>query len=174
MLQRAGLAQSLVSSPELLILDEPMTGLDPIGRKDIRELILELRGEGKTIFYSTHILPDVEMTCDRVSIINRGEVKRTGHLEEILKETTRGVSIVLSGLDPTSAQTLVREHPGAVESGGTVQVELKNDEAARALVQEMLVRGARLEKFEPHRDDLEAIFLRSLGEDRKALSEANR
>jgi ABC-2 type transport system ATP-binding protein len=173
MLQRAGLAQCLLGSPSLLILDEPMTGLDPIGRKDVRELLLELRSEGRTIFYSTHILPDVEMTCDRVAIISKGTVRRVGVLTDILKETTRGVSVVFSCPDPAMAEAVARQHAGSVGEGGAVQVECKDPETARALVGEMLAAGARLDKFEPHRDDLESIFLRSLGDDAKALAAAN-
>lgn len=162
MLQRAGLAQALVGRPELLILDEPMTGLDPIGRKEIRELILRLRDEGTTIFYSTHILPDVEMTCDRVSIIHRGRTSRTGPLDQILNETTRSVSVVLSELAAEQVHTL-RDRFGAVPADGAWRVEFEDVEAARRFCGEMTQNGAKLLSFQPHRDDLESIFLKSLG-----------
>ena len=161
MLQRAGLAQALVGHPELLILDEPMTGLDPIGRKEIRELILSLKDEGTTVFYSTHILPDVEMTCDRVSIIHQGRTSRTGRLDQILSETTRSVSIVLSDLAPEQVQNL-REGFGAVPADGAWRVEIEDVEAARQFCGEMTQNGAKLLSFQPHRDDLESIFLKSL------------
>ncbi|MCC7380260.1 MAG: ABC transporter ATP-binding protein [Deltaproteobacteria bacterium] len=163
MLQRAGLAQALVGAPKLLILDEPMTGLDPIGRRDIRELILELRREGCTIFYSTHILPDVEMTCDRVAIIHQGRVQRTGLLEEILRETTRAVSVRLGGLSPAQVERLKATHTGATVAQDALQIDLPDSELARQLVAEELANGAKLLGFEPHRDDLETIFLRALG-----------
>ncbi len=163
MFQRAGLAQALVGKPRLLILDEPMTGLDPIGRKEIRELIRELRHEGATVFYSTHILPDVEMTCDRVAIIDKGEIKQTGRLEDILAETTRGVSVTMSGLAPERAAEIAQRFPGSTRSADRVQVELGDVDSAQALVAELTTGGARLERFELDRDDLEAIFLRSLG-----------
>lgn len=163
MLQRTGLAQALVGSPKLLILDEPMTGLDPIGRKEVRELILELRAEGRTVFFSTHILPDVEMTCDRVAIIAEGVVKQTGKLGEILSETTRGVSVSLMKLGDDLAARVRQVHPSAVWRGSDVQIEFDDIELARVFTGEMISGGAVLEKFQPHRDDLEAIFLKSLG-----------
>lgn len=161
MLQRAGLAQALVASPELLILDEPMTGLDPIGRRDMRRLILELKGEGKTVFYSTHILPDVEMTCDRVTILHKGKTVKTGKMLDILTETKHGVRVVFADLSQEAVKKL----------GETFSIELRDghaefvasDEAlAQTAVREQLAQGARLLRFEPIRDSLEGIFVRSL------------
>jgi ABC-2 type transport system ATP-binding protein len=172
MLQRAGLAQALMGSPSLLILDEPMTGLDPLGRKDVRELILGLREEGKTIFYSTHILPDVEMTCDRVCIIDRGTTMRTGRLEAILTETTRGVSVVLSGLDSDRIAKVREAHPEATLADGALQIEFSDVEKARASVRELIAFGARLDRFEQHRDDLETIFVRALSDPSAPREEA--
>ncbi|MEK7747588.1 MAG: ABC transporter ATP-binding protein [Nitrospirota bacterium] len=85
MLQRVGIAQALINDPELIILDEPMSGLDPIGRKEMRELILMLKHQGKTIFFSSHIIHDVEMICDRVGILAEGQLLGMGHLDEIRK-----------------------------------------------------------------------------------------
>jgi ABC-2 type transport system ATP-binding protein len=162
MLQRAGLAAALVGGPALLILDEPMTGLDPIGRKEIREILLELRHQGKTIFYSTHILPDVEMTCDRVSIIDQGRTKHTGSLSEILTNTLRGVSVQITRLSPELKAKLVAENPQAVLRDEVLLLEHKDIDAARAFVSQTLAQGAQLVAFEPHKDDLESIFIRSL------------
>lgn len=83
MLQRIGIAQALINDPELIFLDEPMSGLDPIGRKEVREIILSLKNQGKTIFFNTHILSDVEMLCDRVGILNFGHLVAVGHLREL-------------------------------------------------------------------------------------------
>jgi ABC-2 type transport system ATP-binding protein len=165
MMQRAGLAQAMVGSPKLLILDEPMTGLDPIGRKDIRELILGLKAEGKTVFYSTHILPDVEMTCDRVSIVHKGRTRRTGKLSEILSETSRGVTIAFEGIGGDEAEKVRREHPTAVLEEGELRLELDSVAKARELAGALLGIGGKLVRFEPHRADLESIFMRTLGED---------
>ena len=164
MLQRAGLAACLVGSPQLLILDEPMTGLDPIGRREVRELLLELKSEGKTVFYSTHILPDVEMTCDRVSIVSRGQTLRDGRLSDILTETTKGGTVVMAGVAEAEVARLQQQHPGANIRDGALHVELSSIEAARDLTAAMLSLGASLVRFEPHRDDLETIFMRALGD----------
>ncbi|MGH7230210.1 MAG: ABC transporter ATP-binding protein, partial [Nitrospiraceae bacterium] len=99
MLQRVGLAQALIHDPELVILDEPMSGLDPIGRKQVRDLILGLRDKGKTVFFSTHIIPDVEMICDRVGIVVKGKLLATGRVDELVSNGhTHPVEIVCEGL----------------------------------------------------------------------------
>ena len=83
MLQRAGLAQALMNDPELVVLDEPMSGLDPIGRKEVRDLILELREQGKTVFFSSHILTDIEAIADQVAIVARGSLQSQGTPAEL-------------------------------------------------------------------------------------------
>lgn len=93
MLQRIGIAQALVNDPQLLVLDEPLTGLDPLGRKSLRDLILRLKEDGKTIFFSSHILADVEMICDRVGILINGKLLSVGRLEKILKEEVESIEI---------------------------------------------------------------------------------
>lgn len=164
MLQRSGLAQALLGSPELLILDEPMTGLDPIGRKEIRELIVALRDEGKTVFYSTHILPDIEMTCDRVTIVSEGTTRQSGRLQDILTETTRGVTVTVSQVAPEVVEHLRSQHASLVVVDGELTLELRDFDDASRLVGELVTNhGARVHRFEPHRDDLETIFVRSLG-----------
>src|SRR5262249_33548844 len=123
---------------------------------------LELRQEGTTIMYSTHILPDVEMTCDRVSIIYRGHTRRTGRLAEILAEATRGVSVVVAQVEPARFEKLKLQHPSARLVEGAVQRDSPEPAAARAFTGMMLAEGAELLRSEPHRDDLEAIFVRTL------------
>src|SRR5205814_3778595 len=95
MLQRAGLAQALMNDPELVVLDEPMSGLDPIGRKEVRDLILELRDQGKTVFFSTHILSDVEAITDRVAIIARGQLQAHGTPSELVSRRLQGVDVIV-------------------------------------------------------------------------------
>ena len=95
MLQRIGIAQALVGSPELLILDEPLTGLDPIGRKEIKDIILEEKSKGTTIFFSSHILPDAEAVCDRIGIIIEGQIKQVGQLTELLRKGVKTDEITL-------------------------------------------------------------------------------
>ena len=100
MLQRVGLAAALVHGPELLILDEPMSGLDPMGRKEVRDLIVDEAKHGRTVFFSTHILSDVESLCDRVCILRRGEVVRSGMLRELLDAGTHWSEVTLTGVTP--------------------------------------------------------------------------
>lgn len=163
MLQRAGLAQAMLGTPKLLILDEPMTGLDPIGRKDIRELLLELRHEGSTVFYSTHILPDVEVTCDRVGIVHKGRMQRVGRLDEILSDTAKSVSVRLRAVPADRMVHLVSR--GGVYKRGDDWIELSVVDVgqARSIVSEETARGAVLEAFTPEREDLESLFVRTLG-----------
>jgi ABC-2 type transport system ATP-binding protein len=100
MLQRLGMAQALINEPELVILDEPMTNLDPIGRRQMRDIILQLKNEGKTIFFSTHILSDVEMICDRVVIIMQGKIVSQGKISDLIKEKIDFYEIAFSGIPP--------------------------------------------------------------------------
>src|SRR5690606_1503567 len=98
MLQRTGLAAALVADPELLMLDEPMSGLDPVGRKEVRDLILDERRNGRTIFFSTHILSDVETLCDRVVILRKGEVVVSGVMRELLRGDVRRTDVMLANV----------------------------------------------------------------------------
>src|SRR5580698_4955016 len=119
MVQRLGLAQALMGDPAVVILDEPMSGLDPIGRKDVRDLIFRLRDEGRTVFFSTHILPDVEMICDRVALLSKGRLTDIGRLADLLSNRVRAVEVAVVGLPPEPADKLrkereVRERDGAL------------------------------------------------------------
>ena len=95
MQQRLGIAQALAGDPAFVVLDEPMSGLDPIGRKEVRDLILELKRRGKTVFFSTHILPDVESICDRVGVILGGRLRDVGHISDLLSPRVRSVELVM-------------------------------------------------------------------------------
>ena len=106
MLQRVGIAQALVHDPTVVFLDEPMSGLDPIGRKEVRDLILRLRSEGKTVFMNTHVLSDVEVVCDRVAIIVKGEIRYQGRIAEFLRDDQHQSDILMSSIDPETAQQL--------------------------------------------------------------------
>ena len=98
MRQRAGLAQTLINDPDLVILDEPMSGLDPIGRKDVRDLILSLRDEGKTVFFASHILEDAEVICDQVAIILNGRIVTQGYLDQLLGQEMVGAELVVEAI----------------------------------------------------------------------------
>lgn len=167
MLQRIGMAQALMGDPEVVILDEPMSGLDPIGRKDFREIIFALKEQGKTIFFSTHILPDVEQICDRVCIIYRGKLLATGRLDEILKPTVEMVDLQFAGLpDPGRAavEELKERFPGlrVVQKGGITLISAPGWEAAEAAEAVGRAQGGKLVGLSPERETLESYFLREL------------
>jgi ABC-2 type transport system ATP-binding protein len=102
MVQRIGIAQALIHDPEIVFLDEPMSGLDPLGRMDVRRIITSLKAKGVTVFFSSHVLPDVEALCDRIAILNKGKLQETGTLDEILKVGIEGYEVILSGLHGAS------------------------------------------------------------------------
>ncbi len=166
MQQRVGIAQALVADPAFLVLDEPMSGLDPIGRKEVRDLILELKRRGKTVFFSTHILPDVESICDRVGVILRGRLRDVGRITDLLSPRVRSVEVVIEvpegAREAVSAGTLVsREHDRFAMSFPTL-------EAANASVRRVLDAGGTLVSLVAHRETLEDFFLRRLEEGRAA------
>ena len=161
MLQRIGIAQAIVHDPSVLFLDEPMSGLDPVGRKEIRDLIIRLNAEGKTVFMNTHILSDVEMICDRVAIIVAGRIAYEGALDSIHGDR-KLFDVTLSGLAPDFAEEL-ESQLGAKLTGRGERVTLRLPEKQmHELVQSALARGACLEELVRHRDDLETLFLRTV------------
>ena len=159
MLQRLGLAAALVHQPELLILDEPMSGLDPFGRRDVRELILEQRRMGTTILFSSHILPDVEMLCDRVLIIVDGRLVRTATLHDLMQHGAHGVEIRCVGspvleIPPAWMTKLARnEH-----ADGTAFL-LADATLLDEVVEWLMRSGVRLRAVTPQRATLEELFL---------------
>jgi ABC-2 type transport system ATP-binding protein len=160
MLQRAALAAALVHEPELLILDEPMSGLDPVGRKEVRDLIVEERQRGHTVFFSSHILSDVEMLCDRVCILRQGEVVVAGSLRELLVEKKRRSEVTIAGAGESLRSLLAPIATGMREVGGALVLEVEGDDAVRTVVERALSDGARLESVTPKRETLEDLFVR--------------
>jgi ABC-2 type transport system ATP-binding protein len=160
MLQRVGLASALVHDPELLILDEPMSGLDPVGRKEVRDLIVEEKQRGRTVFFSSHILSDVEMLCDRVCILRRGEVVVSGVLRELLAVGQRTSEVSLVAVSPALRETLTNMGHTTREVGNVLVLEVLGDDAVQAVVQRALAEGAKLESVTPKRETLEDVFVR--------------
>ena len=159
MLQRLGLAAALVHEPELLILDEPMSGLDPFGRRDVRELILEQRRAGTTILFSSHILPDVEMLCDRVLIILGGRLARTATLHDLMSHGANAVEIRCVGAPvleiPAAWGAALARHEHA---DGTAFM-LADPSLVDEVVQWLMRHGVRLRAVTPQRASLEELFL---------------
>ena len=127
MLQRVGVAQALINQPDLVFLDEPMLGLDPVGRHEVRRIILDLREQGKTVCFSTHILSDVESLCDRVAILNQGKLHGLGQLDEILALEVSAQEVVVGGATPALLEATGRLTAGVREAGDKVALQVKSE-----------------------------------------------
>jgi ABC-2 type transport system ATP-binding protein len=160
MLQRTALAAALVHDPELLILDEPMSGLDPVGRKEVRDLIVEEKQRGHTVFFSSHILSDVEMLCDRVCILRQGKIVVSGAMRELLAQDKRRSEITIAGAGPDLRSFFDGVASRVREAGGALVLEVEGDDAVRSVVERALAQGARLESVTPKRETLEDLFVR--------------
>jgi ABC-2 type transport system ATP-binding protein len=164
MVQRVGLAQALINEPELIILDEPMSGLDPIGRREVREMILELRDEGKTVVFSSHILSDAEVLCSRVGILSKGKLVAEGSIGELTSGGSRGWEVVVTGLAPDCADRLARRARRLIRiADGRYAFELGADTRPEPLVSDLAASGAALVSVTPIRTTLEDVFLQALG-----------
>jgi ABC-2 type transport system ATP-binding protein len=159
MVQRLGLAQALIADPEIVILDEPMSGLDPIGRKDVRDLIFSLRGEGRTVLFSTHILSDVEAICDRIGIIAEGRLTDCGTLSSLLKPGVRAVEVVAQNVPRDLVARLATDGARVLERDDGTVLTFSSEESADLAVRELVAKGGRLVSLSPHRDTLEALFV---------------
>jgi len=162
MLQRVGLAQALIHDPTLVILDEPMSGLDPIGRKEVRDLIMRLRKQGKTVFFSTHIIPDVEMLCDRVGIIAGGRLLASGRVDELVEGRTKTVEVVCDGLQESHLVPLNGLSSSIVRQNRQHLITLSEPERLEELLAAIKLRGGRLVSVTPHKGSLEELFLNSI------------
>src|SRR5262245_6139642 len=163
MLQRVGLAQALINDPEVLFLDEPMSDLDPLGRREVRELIASLRARGKTTFFSSHILTDVEAMCDRVAILNRGRLVESGRISEILKTRSNEIEAVVSGVDEGILAELRKFALEAQPTPEGARVRLAHDHELSRLLAITHGAGGRLVSVNPVRESLEDLFVREVG-----------
>ena len=171
MLQRVGLAQSLINEPEIVFLDEPMSGLDPIGRREIRELIGELRGKGTTVFMSTHILSDIEALCDNVAILRGGKLAATGNLDDLLTKSgeTQIYEITVKGI---SAEIL--RHNLANISGAQVfakpngaTIEITDEKDIDKVLPVVRAENGSLISVQPVRQSLEELFVKETEKNEK-------
>jgi ABC-2 type transport system ATP-binding protein len=164
MLQRVGLAQSLINEPEIVFLDEPMSGLDPIGRREIRELIAELRDKGTTVFMSTHILSDIEALCDNVAILRGGKLAATGKLDDLLNESgeQQSFEIVIKGVSAESLQNELSKIAGATinskANGANIHVLEETD--IDKVLQITREEGGKLVSVQPVKQSLEELFVK--------------
>jgi ABC-2 type transport system ATP-binding protein len=160
MLQRTGLAAALVADPELLILDEPMSGLDPVGRKEVRDLILQERARGRTIFFSTHILSDVEMLCNHVTILRRGEVVVSGEIGGLLRRDVQRVEIAVRDAPPELDAWCSARGYSTNRTGRTLSVDVVGTKAQDELVKHVISSELSLAAITPRTETLEDLFVR--------------
>jgi ABC-2 type transport system ATP-binding protein len=156
MLQRIGIAQAIFHQPEFLVLDEPMSGLDPLGRKEIRELILSLASEGHTVFFSSHVIPDVEAICDQVALIEKGQIKGAGPIKDFLSNRESKFEVAFSGLTKAQAEEVfhfesLREIPEGIRA------QVQNSEVDRVL-SVLIQKKANILWANPIRPSLESFF----------------
>jgi ABC-2 type transport system ATP-binding protein len=165
MIQRLGIAQALVNDPDLVLLDEPMSGLDPLGRRMVRDLILSLKARGKTVLFSTHILPDAETLCDRVGLIRAGRMVRVGRLDEILEIDVAHMEVHVAGV----REDVLSRLPGVLGRqalGERYRLEIGERDLGAVIRQVELARG-RILSVQPIRQSLEDLFYREVSEDRR-------
>ncbi|HEV8700754.1 MAG TPA: ABC transporter ATP-binding protein [Candidatus Polarisedimenticolia bacterium] len=162
MMQRLGMAQAILNEPELLILDEPTDGVDPIGRREIRDLLLEQKARGATIFLNSHLLSEVERLCDRVAILNEGALLREGSVAELTRPQSAW-QIDARPAAPDTIQAACRRVPGASVAEGRVQI-LGDVAALNALIDALRGQGVEILSITPRRDSLEDVFVKVLSE----------
>jgi len=163
MIQRLGIAQALINDPDLVVLDEPMSGLDPLGRREVREVILRLKDRKKTVLFSTHILADAETLCDRVAVLHHGRLQGCGELNAILRLGVSATELVLEG---PSAEVLVELVPytsSLVRTGERVRLEIPEESQVQATLEVILRRRAKLISLNPVKRSLEDYFVQKIG-----------
>ncbi len=173
MVQRVGIAQALINDPDVVFFDEPMSGLDPLGRRDVRNLILSLRARGCTVFFSSHVLSDAEALCSRVAVLAHGTLVANGRISDLQAFGIRGWELIVSGLTPESLErhrsrvqraTLLGEHRYALE--------LPLDPAPELLLRDVIGGGANLVSLNPIRDTLEDFFVKKVAEEERSRTAA--
>ena len=159
MLQRVGLAQALVNDPEIVFLDEPMSGLDPIGRREVRDLIASLRTQGKTVFMCSHILSDIEVLCDSVAIMKRGRLSQVGSLDELRARETSLVEVIATSADPAEIGQHLPAGAKLTTTASGLRVEVADEQQVDAVIAALRKANGKLVAVQPVRQSLEELFL---------------
>ncbi len=156
MLQRIGLAQALINDPFLVLLDEPLGGLDPLGRKEIRDVIVRLRDEGKTVFLSSHILQDIEMICDKVAIILDGKVINQGPLQDLISEKILFTEITLSGIPVPDLEGFGELYTA---QGGRILLKVREENQIESVIRLVQDKKGKIHSLIPRTETLEDLFV---------------
>ena len=159
MLQRVGLAQALVNDPEIVFLDEPMSGLDPVGRREVRDLIASLRTQGKTVFMCSHILSDIEVLCDSVAILKQGRLAHAGSLEELRARASNQIEIIASGADEAKLKQHLGGNAAVTTTAGGLRIEVSAEQEVDAVLAALRKANGKLVSVQPVRQSLEELFL---------------
>ena len=163
MLQRVGLAQSLINDPEIVFLDEPMSGLDPVGRREVRDLIASLREDGKTVFMCSHILSDIEVLCDRVAILKRGKLAQVGQLDELRQrnDAPNRMEVLATGVDAAALEDLTTNLSGAGVSATPrgLRIEITDENEIENVLAALRKAGGKVVSIQPIKQSLEELFL---------------
>jgi ABC-2 type transport system ATP-binding protein len=167
LLQRVGLAQALVNDPTVVFLDEPMSGLDPIGRREVRDLIAGLRQDGKTIFMCSHILSDIEVLCDRVAILKRGRLSQVGYLDDLRQQIAgrNQMEVVLSGVDQAALELHLSDGNDFLMTAtpAGLRIELKDEHEVDTVIAALRKTDGKLVSVQPLKQSLEELFLETGG-----------
>jgi ABC-2 type transport system ATP-binding protein len=156
MLQRVGLAQALLNEPSMVFLDEPLGGLDPLGRKEIRDIIVGLRNAGKTVFLSSHILQDIEMICDRVAIIVNGEIISQGRLQDLISEKIRFTEVIVSGL---KEEQLRNSSDSLAAYGDRIFLKIQDANKLEEVLKLVQSQKGKIHSLIPRTETLEDLFV---------------
>jgi ABC-2 type transport system ATP-binding protein len=159
MLQRVGLAQALINDPEIVFLDEPMSGLDPVGRREVRDLIAWLRTEGKTVFMCSHILSDIEVLCDNVAILKKGRLAHAGSLDELRAQETSGFEIIVTNASPSLLKLWLGDKVPISATAGAVRIEVRDEQEIDTILETVRRANGKLVSVNPIRQSLEDLFV---------------
>jgi len=160
--QRIGLAQALLNDPRLVILDEPQSGLDPLGRKEVRDIIIRLKEEGRTVLFSSHILSDAELVCDRVGILFKGELIDVGSMNELLTTRTNQYELVVSGVTGAALDDLKKNTERVLESEGRTLLVYTSETDCQNAIRKTTEAGGKIESMAPRTETLEEYFIRQV------------
>jgi ABC-2 type transport system ATP-binding protein len=163
MIQRVGIAQTLINDPDVVFLDEPMSGLDPLGRREVREVILRLKHRQKAVFFSTHILGDAETLCDRVAVLHHGRLQGCGELNRILRLGVSTTELVLEGPSAEVMTELMPYASSVIRTGERVRLEIPEESKVQRTLEIILRHKTKLISVNPVKRSLEDYFLQSVG-----------
>jgi len=159
MLQRVGLAQALVNDPEIVFLDEPMSGLDPVGRREVRDLIASMRASGMTVFMCSHILSDIEVLCDSVAILKHGRLAHSGSLAELRAGETNMFEVIATGADPEALKQRLGAGATVTTTPSGLRIEVANESEVDPVIAALRQAHGKLVSVQPVRQSLEELFL---------------